>query len=305
MLDADEYKIVLEARLVDAVDRRSAFEAQLAEAQARQAALEAQLQTNHAFEQEALAIQHHAADFAELRRRCERQLEALTSWQGFRAVGDALLAEEEARSAQLQAEASKLAASLRVHEKRAVMPAAENDKPALCDELAALKVELGAMQGVLSSVREKLQQAEQRAEGEATRAHRLEAEMHANMALLSVPQKKAERRGRDEAARPAAPKPVEAPLRVLIRQDSGSDVVYPIGRRTSIGRMADNDIQVDTANVSRHHAVLLSSPEQCLVEDLNSTNGVLVNGRRVARQVLRDGDIVHIGRTEFRYQQRS
>jgi hypothetical protein len=307
LLDADEQKTGLEARLVGAIDRRAALEAQLATTQARQAALEAQLQSSHAQEQEALAIQHRAADFAELRRRCERQLEALTSWQGFRAVSDALLSEEEARSAQLQAEASKLAESLRMHEKRAALAAPEKEQPALRDELAALKVELGAMQAVLSSVREKLQQAEQRAESEATRAHRLEAEMHANLALLGDPQKNPERRNQEGAGKAAAQKPaaLETPLRVLIRQDGGSDVVYPIGRRTTIGRMADNDIQVDTANVSRHHAVLLSSPEHCLVEDLNSTNGVLVNGRRVARQVLRDGDIVYIGRTEFRFQQRA
>jgi pSer/pThr/pTyr-binding forkhead associated (FHA) protein len=81
--------------------------------------------------------------------------------------------------------------------------------------------------------------------------------------------------------------------------------VYPLGRRTSVGRTAENDIQIDTTYVSRHHAVLLSSPDACIVEDLNSTNGVLVNGRKVGRQVLQDGDIVTFGKTEFRYQQRS
>jgi pSer/pThr/pTyr-binding forkhead associated (FHA) protein len=51
--------------------------------------------------------------------------------------------------------------------------------------------------------------------------------------------------------------------------------------------------------------VLLSSADNCIVEDLNSTNGVLVNGRRVGRQILHDGDTVKVGKTEFRYQQRS
>ena len=50
-------------------------------------------------------------------------------------------------------------------------------------------------------------------------------------------------------------------------------------------------------SISRHHAVLLSSPDHCIVEDLNSTNGVLVNGRRVSRQILHDGDTVTVGKT--------
>ncbi len=48
------------------------------------------------------------------------------------------------------------------------------------------------------------------------------------------------------------------PLRVLVRVEGGSEVVYPIGRRTSIGRTIDNDIQIDASNISRHHAVLLA-----------------------------------------------
>jgi pSer/pThr/pTyr-binding forkhead associated (FHA) protein len=92
--------------------------------------------------------------------------------------------------------------------------------------------------------------------------------------------------------------------RILVREEGGSELVHSIGRCTTIGRTPENDIQVDTPAVSRHHAVLLSSPDHCIVEDLNSTNGVLVNGRRVGRQVLHDGDTVTIGKTTFRYQQR-
>jgi hypothetical protein len=92
--------------------------------------------------------------------------------------------------------------------------------------------------------------------------------------------------------------------RILINEEGGSEVVHSIGRCTTVGRTPDNDIQVDSPAVSRHHAVLLSTPDHCIVEDLNSTNGVLVNGRRVGRQVLHDGDSVTIGNTVFRYQQR-
>ena len=68
-------------------------------------------------------------------------------------------------------------------------------------------------------------------------------------------------------------------------------------------------MQIDSSSVSRHHALILVGPRDSIIEDLNSTNGVLVNGRKVSRQMLNDGDAVTIGEIQFRYvvrpQQRS
>jgi pSer/pThr/pTyr-binding forkhead associated (FHA) protein len=47
--------------------------------------------------------------------------------------------------------------------------------------------------------------------------------------------------------------------------------------------------------------VILAGPVQTIVEDLNSTNGVQVNGRRITRQTLKDGDLVAIGRQQYRF----
>ena len=94
---------------------------------------------------------------------------------------------------------------------------------------------------------------------------------------------------------------LEGPARVLIRTDGNTDFVHVLGRRTRIGRGGDNELVLDTKHVSRYHAVLLAGPAHTSIEDLNSTNGVFVNGKRVARQVLKDGDKVTIGRTQFRY----
>ena len=74
-----------------------------------------------------------------------------------------------------------------------------------------------------------------------------------------------------------------------------------LGRKTSIGRTPDNDLQIDAKFVSRHHAVILVGPAHTIIEDLNSTNGVLVNGRRITRHTLRDGDQIAIGRTHYRF----
>ncbi len=92
--------------------------------------------------------------------------------------------------------------------------------------------------------------------------------------------------------------------RYFVLMDGDTEIVHVLGRRTTIGRGLDNDVRIDTKFISRHHAVVLAGPNQTVVEDLRSTNGVLVNGRRVTRSVLRDGDIVHVGKTQFRFVQR-
>jgi len=98
---------------------------------------------------------------------------------------------------------------------------------------------------------------------------------------------------------------LEGPARVLIRTDGNTDFVHVLGRRTRIGRGADNELVLETKHVSRYHAVLLAGPVHTTIEDLNSTNGVFVNGKRITRQALKDGDRVTIGRTQFRFSVRT
>ena len=74
---------------------------------------------------------------------------------------------------------------------------------------------------------------------------------------------------------------LEGPARVLIRTDGNTDFVHVLGRRTRIGRGSDNELVLDTKHISRYHAVLLAGPVHTSIEDLNSTNGVFVNGKRV------------------------
>ncbi len=89
--------------------------------------------------------------------------------------------------------------------------------------------------------------------------------------------------------------------RLLVRSQDGHEVMHVLGRKTTIGRTPDNDLQIDASFVSRHHAVLLITGQQTVIEDLNSTNGVLVNGQRVTRETLNDGDQVMIGKARFRF----
>ena len=71
--------------------------------------------------------------------------------------------------------------------------------------------------------------------------------------------------------------------------------------RLVIGRTADNDIQIDSKFISRHHCQVVTLRDSCLIEDLNSTNGIYVQSKRVRRHNLNDGDVVHVGQHEIMY----
>lgn len=71
--------------------------------------------------------------------------------------------------------------------------------------------------------------------------------------------------------------------------------------RFIIGRTPDNDLQIDSKYISRHHAQIITSMQTSVVEDLNSTNGIYVRAKRVRRRILNDGDVVHIGQHEIMY----
>ena len=71
--------------------------------------------------------------------------------------------------------------------------------------------------------------------------------------------------------------------------------------RFIIGRTTDNDLQIDSKYVSRHHCQIISSPDGSVIEDLNSTNGIYVKHKRVRKHNLNDGDVVLVGKHELMY----
>jgi FhaA, N-terminal domain/FHA domain len=72
-------------------------------------------------------------------------------------------------------------------------------------------------------------------------------------------------------------------------------------RRVLLGRSREADIQVEDPNVSRRHAELRQEGSSYWIVDLESTNGVEVNGRRVKRAKLEDGDTFTVGSTEITF----
>ena len=71
--------------------------------------------------------------------------------------------------------------------------------------------------------------------------------------------------------------------------------------RLVIGRTPDNDLQIDSKFISRHHCQIVTQVDACVIEDLNSTNGIYVQSKRVRRHNLNDGDVVQVGQHEIMY----
>jgi hypothetical protein len=89
---------------------------------------------------------------------------------------------------------------------------------------------------------------------------------------------------------------VEAQPAALSWEDERREVDQ---RRLVIGRSRDCDIQLSDPNVSRRHAELRQEGASYWIVDLDSTNGIEVNGRRLKRAKLEDGDRVTVGSTDM------
>jgi hypothetical protein len=111
-------------------------------------------------------------------------------------------------------------------------------------------------------------------------------------------------------AREAGPKPPpgeDYTPRVLSKVVLSADgkamaELHLVPGRKVIGRTPDNDLQIDSKFISRHHCQLITGSDGLsVIEDLNSTNGITVRGKRVRRHSLRDGDVVGLGQFELLY----
>ena len=89
--------------------------------------------------------------------------------------------------------------------------------------------------------------------------------------------------------------------KLVLMHDGAVIREYPLDKeRVSVGRRSTNDIHLDDQTVSGTHALFLVL-HNVYVEDQNSTNGVLLNGKRVGKRQLEHGDIVRIGRHELKF----
>ena len=93
------------------------------------------------------------------------------------------------------------------------------------------------------------------------------------------------------------------PKAALVRMDSGER--YALNKPINIiGRSMGCEIQVQSSKVSRRSAAVVAAAGRFWVEDLGSANGVWMNGEKVSKEALRDGDVIMIGDHQLRYEVR-
>jgi FOG: FHA domain len=89
-------------------------------------------------------------------------------------------------------------------------------------------------------------------------------------------------------------------LQIFLSEDN--QVTHDLtDEKVTVGRLADNTLQIEDASVSSHHAELILEGETYRLRDLGSTNGTFVNGEATTEAVLKHGDEVRFGRVETVY----
>ena len=71
--------------------------------------------------------------------------------------------------------------------------------------------------------------------------------------------------------------------------------------RMTVGRKAHNDIVIDNLAVSGEHAAIVTIQSDSFLEDLDSTNGVMVNGATTKKHFLQNNDVIEIGKYKIKY----
>jgi hypothetical protein len=93
--------------------------------------------------------------------------------------------------------------------------------------------------------------------------------------------------------------------RLVVEQGGGlrPGASFVVGGGITIGRAPSSEVRIEDTYASAHHARIYDHEGHVFVEDMNSTNGTYVNGRRVGTQeLLHPDDRIRIGDTEFRYE---
>jgi len=224
-----------------------------------------------------------------------------------------LLAAAESKQAELMGQITQLQSEIQtadqemtvlmahLQEARRPIQSIQADVKRLTDELAAKTASFEEQVEDNKKLRATLERTRGALEEREFLIRRLERAETNNANALGRIQTSMERLGAVPSVPPVGNPPQPDVVAELIRMDGDRPVTHALGRRTRIGRAQTCELRIDSSSVSRHHALILAGALEVIIEDLNSTNGVIVNGRKISRQVLRDGDAVTIGEIQFRY----
>ena len=265
---------------------RAELLAQIAEASGERKRVEAELAAR-------------AKDVAELRSQigadAQRAKDSVAAAEAHRDKLAARIAELETESQTHEEEMTVLMAHL--NEARRPIQGVQADFKRVSDELAQKIVSFEQLSEETRTLRTNLERTRGQLEERDLLIRRLERSASNNANVLGRLQTSIERLGG-----PAPAPAVGAPDYVaeLVRIDCAEPITFVLARRTRIGRAPGCELQIDSQSVSRNHAMILKSARELIVEDLNSTNGVQVNGRKVTRHLLTDGDVLTVGEIQFR-----
>lgn len=253
--------------------------------------------------QQAARLAEQAAEIAELQAAAEATQEEMTV---LLAHLQAARRQESPQEAEAKQAAERAAAVKRYQAEAALLAEALAGRDARVAELEAANREL---QSTLERTRGALDERE-------FLIRRLERSETSSANALGRLQNKIERLGVASESAPASAHPAEtgAPAAAagmalppaegpaqLIRIDAGHAVSYVLQRRNQVGRAPSSEVHIDASSVSRLHALIVTAPGGAIIEDVKSTNGTFVNGRRILRQLLRDGDLISIGEAQFQF----
>jgi len=214
--------------------------------------------------------------------------------------------EHAAQIAQLQSEADNREEEMTVlvahlQEARRPIKAIEGDIQGLKDDLSLKNAAIRELTEEGEKLKTALERTRSALEEREFLIRRLERSESNNATALEHIQTSMERLGTIAVPALTDAAPEAEWCAELIRIDGDRNISHMLGRRTRIGRASGCELQIDSSSVSRHHALILAGPHEAIIEDLNSTNGVIVNGRQTTRHVLSDGDLLTIGDIEFRF----
>jgi chromosome segregation ATPase len=298
---SEQLRGALESRLAELTAEHDSVRAQLA-------ALEATLaDTRRRAEAEALAnrtvaervrdleaaISSRESELASARLELTRGRESLTELTGALEHSRTQLAEQSRLLEERESEARTAAAS---HAELVARSAAlQGEIEELTGRLAAPIEERDALAERVVALTQEATQSDAR----LMRLESMNAELRATVKRLytSLAERDAElQRGTADAAAGG-----ETQASILTRIDGGRNHSFVLRSRTTIGRNPDNHLSLALTSVSRHHAVLIPAFRSAFLQDLGSTNGVMVNKRRVRCVRLEHGDVITLGTAQFRY----
>ena len=90
--------------------------------------------------------------------------------------------------------------------------------------------------------------------------------------------------------------------KLILSMDGAVIKEYPLNKeRMTIGRKAHNDIAIDNLAVSGEHAAIVTILHDSFLEDMDSTNGLEVNGKATKKHFLQNNDVIEIGKYKLKY----